>query len=656
MNSRRWPLSTFYLALLLGGAACASAPAGADTPDSGAAVENLADAPGSPSSADEAPTNDPVLVEFTDDPIEPFNRVSYVVSDEAMDWVIIPLARGYSFIFREPVRESIGKFGANLAYPVRLINTLLQGKFRGARDETGRFVVNTTVGLLGFFDPAKKWGLEPYEEDFGQTFGVWGMGTGFYFFLPVTGPSSGRDTLGAVGDALANPATYVPGLSPFLTFNDLTFLIDDYERLTQSQSDPYFLLREIWSVDREKDVVDYTIPPDAYEGDSLLAITSLEFLEVRNPHFRRRAKTRKAPIAATGRELPYSIWPRKDSTGLVFILPGVGSHRNSGLSHAVAEMIDVAGFTPVTVSSPFNWEFIDNAATAAVPGYTPFDVADTERALAAIYEDVNRRTKGQYEQVAVVGLSLGALHALFMAEQASADEAMSLADTAPRPPYSRFIAISPPVDPLHSLHTLDGFYEAPLAWPEDQRAERIEETLFKGAIIAREGLGENGKLPFDATESRFLIGLGYRNILHNAILASQRRVDRGVLKTPWRWSRRGELYHEIWNYGYTDYMERFVIPYVQETEGAGWSREAFLVSAGLRSIEAELAADSRVQVIATEDDFVMKPEDSEWLDRTMGPRLIRFRQGGHLSGIQRQAAIKALERLFEGVPTNNEPR
>lgn len=641
-------LPAFILALTFLLSACATRPPRdhAEAPTASLDSPSVSDTPTTPSAS---------LVTFTPESIEPFNRVSYAFSDGAMDWVIIPLARGYGFIAREPVRQSISKFGKNLAYPVRLINTLLQGKFIGARDETGRFLVNTTVGVLGFFDPATRWGIPAYKEDFGQTFGVWGMGKGFYLFLPVTGPSSGRDTLGAVGDALANPASYVPGLSVFLTFNDLTFRVDDYIRLTNSQSDPYFLLREAWNVTRDKDVIDYTIPPEAYVDTAIPMEAAMSFLQVRNPDFRHRAKRAEALIPATGKKLPYSWWDGNPSGDLVFILPGIGSHRDSGLSHVAAEMIFDAGYTPVSISSPFNWEFMNAAATADVPGFTPYDAADVGHALAAVYADLNRRQKGRFDRAAIVGLSLGGLHTLFLAAaDAEAPDAAAPGDL-PRPPYHRFVAISPPVDPLHALGALDDFYNAPLRWPADIRDDKIRETLYKAAVVAEQGLDELPGLPFDEIESSFLIGLGFRNILQNAIFVSQQRRDLGVLKTPYRWSSRSDLYEEIWAIGYADYMERFVLPYVQSRRPEPGDAEVFARQAGLRSIESGLAADPRLVVIVNSDDFVLGPEDRAWLRSTLGNRLVTFPKGGHMEGLFRTGARVALARLFDPVASGGPP-
>lgn len=635
-------LPFFILAL----ASCASSPpreadsAGGEEPAPGASADI-------PATSDQATTA--TIFSLTPDPIEPVNRVSFEVTDEGMRWIVVPLSRGYRVILPEPARRSVSKFGANLAYPVRLINTLLQGKFIGARDETGRFVINTTVGILGLFDPAKRWGIEPWKEDFGQTFGKWGMDDGFYFFIPALGPSSGRDAVGRIGDSLANPATYIPGLSLFLNFNDLTFRVDDYQRLTNSQSDPYVLLREVWTVTREKDVLDYAIPPNAYEM-AWSATAGAIFLTGGDPKFRHKAKTHKVRIAATGKEMPYSIWPREGSDCIVFILPGVGGHRDSGMAHAAAEMVYNAGYTPVSISSPFNWEFFGTASTADVPGFTPRDAADVDRALAAVYADVQQREKGRYPRAAVVGLSLGGLHALFIGADAAAipEGESGQMDGLPRPPYSRFVAISPPVDPLYALSQLDQYYLEPLNWPEADRAQRIREALYKTAIVAEEGLDADPRLPFDESETKFLIGLGYRNILQNTIFETQRRHSLGVLQTPYRWSSRSELYEEILRFSFMDYIDRFVLPSTLAVPGESRSRDELAAASGMRSLEARLKGNERLRVVVSLNDFILRPDDGPWLQSVFGTRLVQFPDGGHLGNLQSPEARKALTWLLEG--------
>ncbi len=122
------------------------------------------------------------------DPIEPFNRAMFWVNDNLYFYLFKPIARGYRVV-PEPARVSVANFFSNLGTPVRLVNAMLQFKLDDSGREAGRFVVNSTVGLLGLFDPAKNWlGWDKKDEDFGQNLGVYGAGPRLYLVLTVFGP------------------------------------------------------------------------------------------------------------------------------------------------------------------------------------------------------------------------------------------------------------------------------------------------------------------------------------------------------------------------------------------------------------------------------------------------------------------------------------
>ena len=126
-----------------------------------------------------------MLPKSVPDPIEPFNRVVWTFNKGLMTDVIKPTSRVYRFVVVKPVRTSIGNFGRNLTYPGRAINNLLQKKWTGARDETYRFLCNSTLGVAGFFDVATKWKIPKSDADFGQTFGQWGWQPEWFLMLPV---------------------------------------------------------------------------------------------------------------------------------------------------------------------------------------------------------------------------------------------------------------------------------------------------------------------------------------------------------------------------------------------------------------------------------------------------------------------------------------
>lgn len=150
-----------------------------------------------------------VLAETTsipEDPWEGFNRKVYVFNDTLDTYALKPVAKGYRAVTPDPIENGISRMFSNLGEIVNVMNDLLQGKFRQAGNDTGRFLVNTTVGLVGFFDVAQHAGMPKSEgEDFGQTLGVWGVSSGPYVMLPLFGPSTVRDGPAKIVDQLVNP-------------------------------------------------------------------------------------------------------------------------------------------------------------------------------------------------------------------------------------------------------------------------------------------------------------------------------------------------------------------------------------------------------------------------------------------------------------------
>jgi phospholipid-binding lipoprotein MlaA len=183
------------------------------------------------------------------DPLEPLNRGIFWFNDRLYVYAFKPVARAYRVV-PERARVSVGSFFANLAAPVRFVNNIVQLKFRAAGTELGRFVVNSTVGLAGLFDPASRYGWHPREEDFGQTLGHYGAGPGFYLVLPVLGPSSARDGLGRVVDLLYDPVPQAVTEQEYLllrtydAINTLSLDRDTYEAIKEQALDPYLFVRD----------------------------------------------------------------------------------------------------------------------------------------------------------------------------------------------------------------------------------------------------------------------------------------------------------------------------------------------------------------------------------------------------------------------------
>ena len=283
-----------------------------------------------------------VLPKSVPDPIEPVNRVMWAFNKGLMTDLIKPTSRVYRFIVVKPVRTGIGNFGKNLTYPGRLINNLLQSKWIGARDESYRFVCNTTIGVAGFWDVAAKWKIQKSDADFGQTFGQWGWKPNFYLMLPFFGPSNDRDAVGLGADTAANPLIYV---APYklvpndpltylgaytyfnyaVMYNDFADTVRESVRFSQAETDPYSEIQYAWTFVRKNRVADFQVK--GKQDESSLETLESVFFTFKDPGFPDRGQTQSVLIPATGRKLKFTYWLQPGKAPVVYIVPGLGSHR-----------------------------------------------------------------------------------------------------------------------------------------------------------------------------------------------------------------------------------------------------------------------------------------------------------------------------------------
>ncbi|MFZ1623786.1 MAG: VacJ family lipoprotein [Gammaproteobacteria bacterium] len=208
------------------------------------------------------------------DPIEPFNRAMYKVNDIGDRYLLRPVAVGYERGLPPQMRSGFQNFFSNLKYPITIVNDFLQGKFRNGGRDTGRFVLNTTVGLFGFFDPATRIGLKENGEDFGQTLGKWGVGEGPYIVLPLFGPRTVRSLAGDVADS---------PLTPLINLNNGdgawalwgVYQVDKRSRFLEVDGqvyeayDPYLFVRDAYLQNRRYRMHDGDIPEDNSHLDDM---------------------------------------------------------------------------------------------------------------------------------------------------------------------------------------------------------------------------------------------------------------------------------------------------------------------------------------------------------------------------------------------------
>jgi len=184
-----------------------------------------------------------------DDPWEPFNERMFTVNRQLDRYALKPLATAWDTVVPDEVERGLGRMFANVAMPARFVNSLFQLKFDGAGRELARFVLNSTIGLAGFFDVAKMEGLEPSNEDTGQTLAVWGAGSGPFLVLPFLPPMTVRDGIGFGIDAALNPLTYfapfaaAAGMKASEAVNSRALNLEVFEDVEEGTLDMYSAVR-----------------------------------------------------------------------------------------------------------------------------------------------------------------------------------------------------------------------------------------------------------------------------------------------------------------------------------------------------------------------------------------------------------------------------
>jgi len=225
------------------------------------------------------PEDDPEAVaefEEANDPYEPFNRAMWDVNMALDKAILQPITWFYRTIIPEPLRGIFSNVARNARQPLTIVNSLLQGKFSRAGTATQRLLVNSVVGVAGIADPASAWGIEDFEEDFGQTLAVWGVGNEPYLVLPVIGPTNLRDVVGFAGDSLSEPVPLALDIAdhryPRIGWSIGSVIESrdrNWQRLKEVRSarDPYVFARSAFRQNRRFEIYDGDPPQSEREQD-----------------------------------------------------------------------------------------------------------------------------------------------------------------------------------------------------------------------------------------------------------------------------------------------------------------------------------------------------------------------------------------------------
>jgi phospholipid-binding lipoprotein MlaA len=600
------------------------------------------------------PPGSKVYAEPLPDPLEGFNRSMHVFNKTLLQYVLYPVGTGVDFLLPDPLQRGLRNAGHNTLYPLRLLNNCLQGKWPQAWGETTRFAVNSSVGILGFRDQATQWNMPSYDEDFGQTFGHYNLGPGFYLNLPFLGPSSGRDAVGLVLDYPFDLLRWIfsggtsMAVDASLRLNALSLEVAAIQQFFAAQEDGYSMLRAQYTLLRELQVRDYHLPTEFADHDPDQSLGYVMLRPIRKD-YALRGRTRRLQILGAVEKLSYTSWHCPHDRGVLLILPGIGGHRLSTGVAALAELFVADGWSVIALSSSFTPDYFLGAASAGyLPGNMRADARVLSEVLRVVLADYRRHHPGSAPTQAVLGFSLGALNTLFLAEREASEQEDALS-------FAQYLAINPPVDPLYALRRVDEFFAIPATWPAAEREARIY-ALFQRLGAAMESIRRASAgptavppapPPMTRDESCFLIGMNMRLALMEMLIASQRVDNLGVLRQdPTR--RNSALEAEALGTSYDDYVKHYLLPYLtrQNPNLLLPSLEEMARGLSLRSLDVRLREFDKLVVFQNSNDFLLGAEDAAWYGEFLGDRAQLFPAGSHLGNMARPDYQQAMKEVI----------
>ncbi|MBR4820654.1 hypothetical protein IKZ70_02180, partial [bacterium] len=334
----------------------------------------------------------------------------------------------------------------------------------------------------------------------------------------------------------------------------------------------------------------------------------------------------------------YSVWMQKQPADLVFIVPGLGDHYRNSQAALLAEAIYNAGYSVAIISNPFCWEFTQSALTSMAPGYTRADAKDLYHHIARVLDDINEEHPGKVKDISVVGYSLGALQAAFLTRNDVIEHRLNI---------KRYVLLSPPVNLIYGLTTLDKYYSIWKNWDAVTLTNNRNMAVgfYKGYSYG--ALKTDSYLPVTEEQASFVIGFMFRMSLGDVMKKIIERHPMEIFGEVSSWKQQ-EFEKQLERYGFQRYVDTFLKeahPTIFATS------EPFKHVNGICSLPAmanELKQNKNIVALHTADDFLLNDYDRNWLKRAMGDRLVMLDHGSHLGYFCMPQALDIIVKLIKG--------
>jgi phospholipid-binding lipoprotein MlaA len=618
-----------------------------------------------------------------EDKFEGFNRKMFNFNIKANKYVLKPINILWASIMPKYAMERVKGCCTNIEYPKRMVSSLLQKDFKATGTETARFLINSTIGLGGMFDPAKnKFHIEPAQEDMEQVLSKYHAKKGPYLVLPFTAPQNVRGYVGRIFDAGLNPSTYFLGVGPIIAkagvmTNKTSYSQELIKNLEETYVDPYDVAKKLYGIDnyikntnldrkevlakivdaQKMDWVDKAdlsteMKPDIVLDDydpqcpvvdsmrtSFFCVPKTKKsiwsdLSVWNRSFDKKIKTAEVNIDPKRVNYKYRYILQKDKTApIAIVYPSIGEGSFSHHPVVFAKIFHDAGYSVIIQGSPFHWQFVKSAPKDYRPGLPAQDAKYTRLVTAKILKNLEAKEKINPSGKIVVGTSYGGLTTLFVAAQEEKENTLNV---------SKYISISPPVDMLYALKKMDSYSEKC-----NQNGPELQEKTAVAAgklmqiyrALADDSLGENPP-PLSLTEEEGIIATNFmmRQKLSDLIFTLEEASK----------TKRTDIYKQICSMSFSDYFKK----YLPRDNKKSINEMNYEMS--LYSIEKFLANSGKYKIYEAKDDYFINETQLCWLKKIGANKVVLLQNGSHLGFLYRKEFQESFKKdIFMFKPDSN---
>ena len=609
--------------------------------------------------------------EFTGkDPCEKFNRKMFVFNLKLNKYILRPANIVWASVMPKYGMDRVKSAYNNINYPVRLMGCLLQRDFKASGQETLRFLINTTIGAGGLYDPAKsKFKLEPCQEDLEQVLAKYIKKQGPYLVLPVV-QGNLRDLFGKAVACPLRPTAYAgpfgAAANVLFAINNTTYLQPLFKKVDESYADPYIIAKQadgiakyikLNNLDRkevfsektksqniinisktyEEPIVKPDIELEGYNSqdpfiDSLrtsffdnqkLGKSIWAEMSVWNRTFNKKLKKSSVRVFPKQKKYKFKYILQKNKTSpLAILYPSIGEGITAEKSVVLSKILYKQGYSVIIQGSAFNWEFVKSMPEGYKPGIPAQDAQYLRLATAKIINKLEQKKGYKFGKRILVGCSFGALTGLFTAAQEENENTLNI---------SKYITINPPVEILSSMKMLDKYCSDWKKNPTDIKmqtaiaAEKIVQVYNK---INKQDLDKMPeKLPFTSDEAKLAIGFVMKQKLYDTVFAIENctRCKKSGLETT------------VNKMSFTDYAQKYLN--INETNYDKANYETSLYSLG-----NFLRKSKKYKIYHSLDDYFVSQNQLFQLKNYSKDKLVLFSNGSHLGEMYRNEFLEQFKK------------